>query len=198
MENKLNFFIFLFSLVISINFSYCNNSFNDFRDHQYQCNIALIEKNCNRGYAFCRYDDRETCSNCKVGTILAQTYKNTYKCVKKELTLCKDEDCINCDEKGDCLKCKDPANISYEGKCVKKTNEIKCNVDNCISCKFSGNKCLFCAENYSLDENIRCIENKDGCSISSKDEMNKILCFDCHINYVMNYDFRGCRKLPES
>ncbi len=186
----------IFLIILSFSISFVKSNYGDYRDKNMLCNIALVENNCQRGYAFCRYDDRETCSNCKVGTILSQPYKNTYKCVKKDMTLCKDDDCVNCDDKGDCLKCKDTNNISYDGKCVKKTNEIKCLSDNCISCKNSGNICVFCSENYSLESGSRCVENRDGCSLTIFNE-NDITCVDCHNNYVMNYDFKGCRKLPD-
>lgn len=157
-----------------------------------KCNLANIEKNCELGATYCLFEDMEYCSLCKSGKMLVSPFKNVYRCVPKELTLCSnDETCQQCDENGNCVFCgNNDSKVSYEGRCVDSSKN-SCEKSNCISCVNSGADCLRCKTGYLLSNSGICVENKVGCALKNSSED---FCSICHQRWIMNFDFKGCRE----
>ncbi len=165
-----------------------------------RCNIANIEKNCELGATYCLFEDVEFCSKCLSGTILASPFKNNYRCVNINMTLCaNDSKCNECNQHGQCVLCTDPnSNLitSYEGSCVDTTTTtISCKDANCVSCLDSGKTCIYCKNNFVLNKDGICVESNNGCA---KLDSTGNYCSRCHLGYLMNYNYIGCRPYQKS
>ena len=88
---------------------------------------------------------------------------------------------------------------SYNGNCFEKEDK-KCDDENCVSCIEDGKICIYCSLEYALSSDHKCVSNKNtinnNCAKydSNKDSNNDNICSICHFGYLMNYDYKGCRK----
>lgn len=158
-----------------------------------KCDLSTIERHCKLGATYCTFEENEYCTEClDTRRILASSYKDKYSCVLLDYTLCAHMiKCKICNENGHCLLCDEEGYISYDGVCIKMSEKYKCNIDNCISCSDSGQTCHRCKLGYAIKDD-KCVENNRFCA--KFDTNNNQYCTLCHLGYIMNYNYNGCRK----
>lgn len=158
------------------------------------CNIARLEKFCLPGHVYCTFDDFEYCSLCDEKKIIASSNKNIYQCVQSENTLCNIGNCRICGQDGSCILCKE-GEYSVNGVCQ---NQNLCqNIPNCVSC-IDGKECIRCTVDATLDPTTKSCtkdDNKSYCAEFKYDSIGNKFCNICNLGMIMNYDFKGCRKL---
>lgn len=155
------------------------------------CDLSKIEDNCELGATYCALGEFPYCATCLKNKILAASYRDVYNCVRIDYTLCSYiPQCLLCDEEGSCNYCETKEYISYNGSCVKKDDK-QCNDENCVSCIEDGKTCIYCSLEYALNLNHLCVRNNN--NYCAKYDSNND-CSICHFGYLMNYDYKGCRK----
>ena len=163
------------------------------------CDLSKIEDKCELGAAYCALGEFPYCASCSENKILAASYRDVYNCVQIDYTLCSYiPKCLICDEEGSCNYCA-IGFTSYNGNCFEKEDN-KCDDENCVSCIEDGKICIYCSLEYALSSDHKCVSNKNtinnNCAKydSNKDSNNDNICSICHFEYLMNYDYKGCRK----
>lgn len=194
MSNSYNCYLFIFAILYTFSNLYppIKTQQSDSQNNRI-CDISKIENKCKLGATYCTGDNIEFCTSCEDKNILASPYKNVYKCINIDFTLCSNsKDCLICKENGKCLFCNNEK-YSYNGECV---NDNKCSIQNCSSCEVKNGKekCNFCSNGYYLCElSNKCIVSNitySNCAVLNE----KGKCSFCNFGYLLNVDQMSCRE----